>query len=171
MAGQLDPLPRRDIGIHPLAKVLVAGLKRLDLVGNIRVARGALRLKVAQPGFKFDNRFLEVQKHVVRHNKSISDCKFQVLHSARGPMEHNDQMKRSFAQCKTIGESYGLTVREDGSGGGSDGNFTAHMGIPTLDGLGPQGDGLHALHEHVVLNSLPRRATLLAGIIKDWVME
>jgi glutamate carboxypeptidase len=91
--------------------------------------------------------------------------------SARGPMEHNDQMKRSFAQCKTIGESYGLTVREDGSGGGSDGNFTAHMGIPTLDGLGPQGDGLHALHEHVVLNSLPRRATLLAGIIKDWVME
>jgi glutamate carboxypeptidase len=93
------------------------------------------------------------------------------MRSARGPMEHNDQMKRTFAQCKAIGESYGLTVREDGSGGGSDGNFTAHMGIPTLDGLGPQGDGLHALHEHVVLNSLPRRATLLAGILKDWVME
>jgi len=89
----------------------------------------------------------------------------------RGPMEHNDQMKRSFAQCKTIGEKYGLTVREDGSGGGSDGNFTAHMGIPTLDGLGPQGDGLHALHEHVVLASLPRRATLLAAMLKDWVME
>jgi len=93
------------------------------------------------------------------------------VHHARGPMEHNDQMKRSFAQCKAIGERYGLTVREDGSGGGSDGNFTAHMGIPTLDGLGPQGDGLHALHEHVVLNSLPRRATLLAGILKDWMME
>jgi glutamate carboxypeptidase len=93
------------------------------------------------------------------------------VHHARGPMEHNDQMKRSFAQCKAIGERYGLTVREDGSGGGSDGNFTAHMGIPTLDGLGPQGDGLHALHEHVVLNSLPRRATLLAGMLKEWVME
>jgi glutamate carboxypeptidase len=87
---------------------------------------------------------------------------------ARGPMEHNDQMKRTFAQCKAIGERYGLTVREDGSGGGSDGNFTAHMGIPTLDGLGPQGDGLHALHEHVVLASLPRRATLLAAMLKDW---
>jgi glutamate carboxypeptidase len=93
------------------------------------------------------------------------------VHHARGPMEHNDQMKRSFAQCKAIGERYGLTVREDGSGGGSDGNFTAHMGIPTLDGLGPQGDGLHALHEHVVLNSLPRRATLLAGMLKEWQME
>ncbi|MBL8164764.1 MAG: M20 family metallopeptidase, partial [Anaerolineae bacterium] len=87
---------------------------------------------------------------------------------ARGPMEHNEQMQRTFAQCKAIGERYGLTVREDGSGGGSDGNFTAHMGIPTLDGLGPQGDGLHALHEHVVLASLPRRATLLAAMLKDW---
>jgi glutamate carboxypeptidase len=93
------------------------------------------------------------------------------VHHARGPMEHNEQMVRSFAQCKAIGERYGLTVREDGSGGGSDGNFTAMMGIPTLDGLGPQGDGLHALHEHVVINSLPRRATLLAAMLKEWVCE
>ncbi len=87
---------------------------------------------------------------------------------SRGPMEHNAQMEKDFAQCKAIGERYGLTVREDGSGGGSDGNFTAHMGIPTLDGLGPQGDGLHALHEQVVVASLPRRATLLAAMLKEW---
>ncbi len=93
------------------------------------------------------------------------------VHHARGPMEHNAQMQRSFAQCKSIGERYGLTVREDGSGGGSDGNFTAHMGIPTLDGLGPQGDGLHALHEQVVVASLPRRATLLAAMLREWVTE
>ncbi len=89
------------------------------------------------------------------------------IHS-REPMEHNDQMKATFAQCKAIGEKYGVTVREDGSGGGSDGNITAAMGVPTLDGLGPQGDGLHAIHEQVVLNSLPTRATLLAGMLKDW---
>ncbi len=89
----------------------------------------------------------------------------------RGPMEHNEQMVRSFAQCKAIGERYGLTIREDGSGGGSDGNFTAMMGIPTLDGLGPQGDGLHALHEQVVVASLARRATLLAGMLKEWQMD
>lgn len=89
----------------------------------------------------------------------------------RGPMEHNDQMVKTYAQCKAIGESYGLTIHEDGSGGGSDGNFTAMMGIPTLDGLGPQGDGLHALHEQVVLASLPRRATLLAAMLKDWKFE
>ncbi len=92
------------------------------------------------------------------------------VHS-RGPMEHNDQMKATYSQCKSIGEKYGLTVREDGSGGGSDGNITASMGVPTLDGLGPQGDGLHALHEQVVVRSLPERATLIAGMLKDWVFE
>ncbi len=87
------------------------------------------------------------------------------------PMEHDEQMIRSFAQCKRIGEAYGLTVREDGSGGASDGNTVAAMGIPVLDGLGPQGDGLHALHEHVVINSMPRRATLLAAMLKEWQFE
>ncbi len=87
------------------------------------------------------------------------------------PMEHDETMVRSFAQCKRIGESLGLTVTEDGSGGASDGNTVAALGIPVLDGLGPQGDGLHALHEHVVINSLPRRSTLLAGILKHWTFE
>lgn len=84
------------------------------------------------------------------------------------PMERNELMQKTYAQCKAIGEKYGVTTYEDSSGGGSDGNTVASLGVPVLDGLGPQGDGLHALHEHVVLNSLPRRATLLAGMIKDW---
>lgn len=96
-----------------------------------------------------------------------AQVKVESIHS-REPMEHNDQMKATVAQVKAIGEKYGVTVREDGSGGGSDGNITASMGIPTVDGLGPQGDGLHALHEQVVISSLPTRATLIAGIIKDW---
>lgn len=96
-----------------------------------------------------------------------AELTLEVVHQ-RGPMEHDDQMKACFAQIKAIGESYGLTVREDGSGGGSDGNLTASLGIATLDGLGPQGDGLHALHEYVVVRSLPERAALLAGVIKDW---
>ncbi len=92
-------------------------------------------------------------------------------HHLRGPMEHNARMQADFAQCKAIGERLGLTIREDGSGGGSDGNTTASMGISTLDGLGPAGDGLHAVHEHVILNSLPRRAALLAAMLKEWRFE
>lgn len=84
---------------------------------------------------------------------------------ARPPMERD---AAAYEQTRAIGERHGLTVREDGSGGGSDGNFTAAMGIPTLDGLGPQGDGLHALHEHVVINSLPQRAALIAAILREW---
>ncbi|HRL13698.1 MAG TPA: M20 family metallopeptidase [Aggregatilineales bacterium] len=87
---------------------------------------------------------------------------------ARPPMEHNDLMKATVAQIKAAGERVGVTVREDGSGGGSDGNITAAMGIPTLDGLGPQGDGLHALHEHVVINSLPTRCAVMAALLQDW---
>ena len=87
------------------------------------------------------------------------------------PMERNETMQRQYAQCKRIGEAQGLTMREDSSGGGSDGNTVAGLGVPVLDGLGPQGDGLHALHEHVVLASLPRRSTLIAAMLKEWVCE
>lgn len=83
----------------------------------------------------------------------------------RPPME---RQASAVEQAKAIGQKYGITVRDDGSGGGSDGNFTAAMGIPTLDGLGAEGDGLHALHEHVLIRSLPRKAALIAGILCDW---
>jgi glutamate carboxypeptidase len=88
--------------------------------------------------------------------------------AARPPMEYNARMRADFEQCQRIGKQHGLTIRGDASGGGSDGNLTAALGVSTLDGLGPDGDGLHALHEHVLLPSLPRRAALLAGILRDW---
>jgi glutamate carboxypeptidase len=89
----------------------------------------------------------------------------------RGPMERNAQMIASFEQAKAIGARCGLTIREDGSGGGSDGNFTAYEGVTTLDGLGPQGDGLHAEHEQVLISSMARRATLIAAILRDWQFD
>lgn len=85
------------------------------------------------------------------------------------PMERDATMQAAFAQCRSIGSRHGLTIHENMSGGASDGNTVAALGVPVLDGLGPQGDGLHALHEHVVIASLPRRATLLAGLLLEWV--
>ena len=52
-------------------------------------------------------------------------------------------------------------------GGGSDGNFTAAIGVPTLDGLGAVGGGAHADHEHVVVDTMPDRARLIAGLVAD----
>jgi glutamate carboxypeptidase len=61
----------------------------------------------------------------------------------------------------------GVELREGSTGGGSDGNFTAALGVPTLDGLGAEGEGAHAAHEHVWVESLPRRAALVAGLLAE----
>ena len=91
-----------------------------------------------------------------------------INNSARGPLERSEAV---VSQAKRIAKAHGLSFREGSSGGGSDGNLTGAAGIPTLDGCGPQGDGLHALHEHVVIDSLPRRAAFMAAILRDWVCD
>ncbi|MGI6662445.1 MAG: M20/M25/M40 family metallo-hydrolase [Bacillota bacterium] len=61
----------------------------------------------------------------------------------------------------------GIDLSESGTGGGSDGNFTSALGIPTLDGLGPVGDDAHSPGEYVLLSSLPERAAVLAGLLME----
>jgi glutamate carboxypeptidase len=83
----------------------------------------------------------------------------------RPPMERSAQVARLYEQAREIARSLGYDLGEGGTGGGSDGNFTAALGVPTLDGLGAVGDGAHALHEHVELETLPDRAALVAGLL------
>lgn len=89
----------------------------------------------------------------------------------RPPMERDARMIQTFDQIAVLAGQLGLPVGEELTGAGSDANFTAAMGIPTLDGLGARGDGMHAEHEHVILTSLPRRAALLASVLHEWEME
>jgi glutamate carboxypeptidase len=84
----------------------------------------------------------------------------------RPPLERTKQVAALFAQAQKIAQGLGFTLQEVAVGGGSDGNFTAGIGIPTLDGLGAVGDGAHAAHEYVLADELPRRAALLAGLIE-----
>jgi glutamate carboxypeptidase len=70
-----------------------------------------------------------------------------------------------FARAKSIARELGFPLGEAAAGGGSDGNFTAALGIPTLDGIGAVGDGAHATHEHIVVNTMPQRAALLASLL------
>ena len=83
----------------------------------------------------------------------------------RPPMERSPAMAALFAQAQQIAASMGVDLQEGSTGGGSDGNFTAAIGVPTLDGLGPEGEGAHAAHEHVLTESFPRRAALVAGLL------
>jgi glutamate carboxypeptidase len=83
----------------------------------------------------------------------------------RPPMERSAAVAELFTRAADIAAALGVELREGSAGGGSDGNFTAALGVPTLDGLGAIGDGAHATHEHVHLPSLPWRAALVAGLI------
>jgi len=71
-----------------------------------------------------------------------------------------------YKKAAEIARQFGWKLEESSVGGGSDGNFTAALGIPTLDGLGGVGEGAHATHESVLIAELPRRAALLATLIE-----
>jgi glutamate carboxypeptidase len=82
----------------------------------------------------------------------------------RPPMERKMAVAL-YRKARALGQAMGMQVAEASTGGGSDGNFTAALGIPTLDGLGAVGDGAHARDEHILISELPRRAALLAGLL------
>jgi glutamate carboxypeptidase len=70
-----------------------------------------------------------------------------------------------FHKAKKLSRQMGIELKDSFVGGGSDGNFTAALGIPTLDGLGGVGEGAHSENENVVIRALPERAALLAGLL------
>ena len=84
----------------------------------------------------------------------------------RLPMERTVGVAALFKTAREIATQVAWRLEEAAVGGGSDGNFTAGMGIPTLDGMGGVGEGAHAPHEFIVVSELPRRALLLAGMIE-----
>jgi glutamate carboxypeptidase len=94
-------------------------------------------------------------------------CKIEITGGInRPPMERTAGVAALYEQAEAIAHDLGWKLGEAAVGGGSDGNFTAGLGIPTLDGLGGVGDGAHAPHEHILISELPRRAALLAGLIE-----
>ena len=82
----------------------------------------------------------------------------------RPPLERKMAVEL-FRKARAWGRQMGMELNEASTGGGSDGNFTAALGIPTLDGLGGTGDGAHARHEHVIVRELPQRAALIAALL------
>ena len=84
----------------------------------------------------------------------------------RAPMERKVSAAL-FSRAKSLAAQMGLSIGECVAGGGSDGNLTAALGVPTLDGLGAVGDGAHSTHEHVVIKTMPQRAALLAALLAE----
>lgn len=95
-----------------------------------------------------------------------SRCKLTVSGGVnRPPMERTEKIAALFQRARSYAAELGFTLEEKSTGGGSDGNFTAALGIPTLDGLGAVGEGAHAMHESILLKHLAPRTALLALLI------
>ncbi|HYE88057.1 MAG TPA: M20 family metallopeptidase [Vicinamibacterales bacterium] len=84
----------------------------------------------------------------------------------RPPLERTADVVRLFEAAKSVAAAIGIVLEEGAAGGGSDGNLTAALGIPTLDGIGAIGDGAHAIHEHVEIDALIPRAATVAGLLE-----
>jgi glutamate carboxypeptidase len=98
---------------------------------------------------------------------TVADTSFSISGGLNRPPLDAASSQELFALASKVADELGLPpLQSQAVGGGSDGNFTAGIGVPTLDGLGAVGDGAHARTEHVIVASMPERAALVAGLVK-----
>src|SRR5581483_11291316 len=83
----------------------------------------------------------------------------------RPPMERTAAIGELFQRARGLAEELGVEIEESMSGGGSDGNFTAALGVPTLDGVGGVGEGAHAANESILVDRIADRTALLAMLL------
>jgi glutamate carboxypeptidase len=148
---------KRGITVNP---GVVAGGSRSNVIAAEAKVVIDLRVATMRDASAMDKKF--------RGLKPVNKkCKLTVSGGInRPPLERSEKVKALFAMAREIAKDMGFKVEESAVGGGSDGNFTAALGVSTLDGLGAVGDGAHATHEHVVIGALPWRTALLASLIE-----
>jgi len=165
--------------IVELAKQILAISKLVDvkkgLTLNAGVVQGGTRSNVipAEATASIDVRVARMKDSAVIDRKLRAlrpfnrKCKLEISGGVnRPPMERSAGVAQLYGLAAKIAKELGWKLEEAAVGGGSDGNFTAGLGIPTLDGLGGVGEGAHAAHESILISELPRRAALLAGLIE-----
>jgi glutamate carboxypeptidase len=147
--------PRRGITINA---DIIEGGTRTNVIAER--ARALLDLRALHSA---DIRRIENRLHALR--PTISGARVKVRGGFnRAPLER-EVSAELFARAKSLAAQMGLPLGECVAGGGSDGNLTAALGIPTLDGLGAVGDGAHSADEHILINTMPARAALLASLL------
>ena len=138
---------------------VVGGGTRSNVVAAEAWAEVDVRVKTLEEAARVEEKMHTLQPHNPRAALSVSGG------LNRPPMERSAQIAALFEKAQTLAAEMRIEISETGTGGGSDGNFTAALGVPTLDGMGVVGDGGHALNEHVLLSLLPERAAVLAAML------
>jgi len=141
---------------------------------NVGVIRGGIRSNVvpelAEAEVDFRVRTLEDGRRIEAALCALRSGDPGVrLHVEGGlhypPLERSPGVVRVYEEARAVAAEMGMDLAEASTGGASEAAFAAALGVPTLDGLGADGDGAHAEHEHVLIPSLPERAALAAGLI------
>ena len=123
-------------------------------------ARVLVDVRAARTG---DMRALERKFRALR--PILRGAKLQIRGGFNRPPMERKTSSALYARARSLAKEMGITLGEAYVGGGSDGNFTAALGVPTLDGLGAVGEGAHSPDENIMIHALPMRAALLAGLL------
>jgi len=156
-ASRMNDL-HRGVSVNP---GVIRGGTRTNVIAAEATAEIDVRIKYAKQAAALDRKF-HALKPFDKHCKLLVEGGVNRL-----PMERNAGVVALYRKAQAIAKHIDWKLEEAAVGGGSDGNFTAGLGIPTLDGMGGAGEGAHAVHEHIVISQLPRRALLLAGMIES----
>ena len=147
---------------------------RRGITVNPGTLRGGTRTNVvaaeAEAGIDFRTPTLAAFRSLDRRMRSLMPfdrrCRLQIRGGLnRPPMERSPGVVRLYSKARQLAAELGVELEESSTGGGSDGNFTAALGIPTLDGIGAVGEGAHASHESILVSRITDRTALLAKLV------
>jgi len=148
-------VPRRGVSINA---DIVEGGTRTNVIAER--ARAVLDLRALRPS---DMRSIERRLHSLQ--PVHKGAKVRVTGGFDRPPLERKVCAALFSRAKSLAKQMNLSLGECIAGGGSDGNFTGALGVPTLDGLGAVGDGAHSDHEYVLIHTMPVRAALIAALL------
>jgi glutamate carboxypeptidase len=161
LARQIDRIAAftkldRGITVNP---GVISGGSRSNVIAAEAMAHVDVRVPRARDAAPLDRKF-----HALR--PIDKRCSIEVTGGLnRPPMERTPGTVEWFRVAERIGREMGVNVEESSTGGGSDGNFTSALGVPTLDGIGAVGEGAHAPHESILIARIADRVALIANLL------
>ena len=149
---------------HGRGTTLNVGVVSGGVLSNVIPAEARARIDMRYANLEEGQRIIEAMQ---RLEPVLEGARLEVRGGInRPPMVRTPEIGTLFMHARALAAEIGFDLKEGSVGGGSDGNFIAALGVPVLDGLGVDGAGAHAEHEHIVISDIPRRATLLARLME-----
>ncbi|HEY7544597.1 MAG TPA: M20 family metallopeptidase [Blastocatellia bacterium] len=143
---------------------LNVGVVRGGVLSNVIAAEARAAVDLRFETVAEGERIIEAMQHL---SPVLEGARIEVRGGInRPPLVRTEDIGLLFDHAKRMAAEVGFTLEEGAVGGGSDGNFIAALGVPVLDGLGVDGAGAHAEHEHIVISDIPRRAAMLTKLIE-----